>query len=650
MSTAPLWIPSPARVQQSLLHAFMQRLEHELGLPFDDYRALHAWSVAYPDLFWHQLWRFAGVIGHRGSVTVTNPSDAEHALWFPEARLNFAENLLAHDRVPLDEPAMIALAEDGKTRTLSWHQLHQQVAAVAAWLDEAGVQPGDVVAGFLPNVPETLIAMLATASLGAIWTSCSPDFGAEGVIERFGQTQPKVLFAADGYRYNGKAHDSRVRASAIMAAIASLTHRVEVPCLGDTPPPDGVTPWSEMLATHGHAPLRFHSMPFNAPLYVLYSSGTTGKPKCMVHGAGGTLLNHLKEHMLHCDIHPRDRVFYFTTCGWMMWNWLASALGSGATLLLYDGAPFYPDAGRLWQWCSEQQVSLFGTSAKYLEALEKTGLQPGRHYHLNALRTLCSTGSPLAPEQFDFVYRHIKRDLLLASISGGTDICGCFVLGNPVSPVYRGQCQGPGLGLNVRVFDDSGQRLLGEPGELVCCNAFPNRPVGFWNDEDGSRYHQAYWARWPGVWHHGDFVTQTREGGMVFHGRSDAVLNPGGVRIGTAEIYRQLARFEEIAESVVIGQRQGNDERLVLFVQPAQGHDLTPVLAEAIRKRLREACSPRHVPAVILAVNDVPRTRSGKLVELAVREVVHQRPVKNQEALANPEALEQFRNRPELNL
>ncbi|WP_107850689.1 acetoacetate--CoA ligase [Oceanimonas marisflavi] len=648
MTNSPLWTPSPERVQQSLLHAFIKRLERELGLQFDDYAALHAWSVKYPDLFWHQLWRFAGVTGHRGSVTVTSPDDAEHAIWFPEARLNFAENLLTHERVPASEPAIIALTEDGTTRTLSWHQLQQQVAATAAWLDDAGVTPGDVVAGFMPNIPETLVAMLATASLGAIWTSCSPDFGAEGVIERFGQTQPKVLFAADGYRYNGKAHNSRARAAAIMQAIASLTHRVEVPCLNESPPPDGVTSWSAMLATHPHAPQTFHSMPFNAPLYVLYSSGTTGKPKCMVHGAGGTLLNHLKEHMLHCDIRPRDRVFYFTTCGWMMWNWLASALGSGATLLLYDGAPFYPDAGRLWQWCAEQGVSLFGTSAKYLEALEKNGLQPGREYHLGALRTLCSTGSPLAPEQFDFVYRHIKSDVLLASISGGTDICGCFVLGNPLSPVYRGQCQGPGLAMDVRVFDDNGQAVVEEPGELVCCNAFPNRPVGFWNDADGSRYHQAYWARWPGMWHHGDFVTQTAEGGMVFHGRSDAVLNPGGVRIGTAEIYRQLARFEEIAESVVIGQRRGNDERLVLFVQPAPGHALTDELSEAIRARLREACSPRHVPAVILAVNDVPRTRSGKLVELAVRNVVHGQPVKNLEALANPEALAQFKDRPEL--
>ncbi|OXY83478.1 acetoacetate--CoA ligase [Oceanimonas doudoroffii] len=648
MTTPPLWTPSPLRVRQSRLHAFMQQLKRELGLEFADYAALHAWSVQYSDLFWQQLWRFAGVTGHQGGITVTDPDDAEHAIWFPEARLNFAENLLAHDRVPGHEPAIIALTEDGDTQTLSWHKLQQQVAAVSTWLNAAGVEPGDVVAGFMPNVPETLVAMLACTSLGAIWTSCSPDFGADGVIERFGQTSPKVLFAADGYRYHGRAHDSRARADAIMAAIDSLTHRVEVPCLNAPPAPAGITPWHQVLAEGQGVSLRFHSMPFNAPLYVLYSSGTTGKPKCMVHGAGGTLLNHVKEHALHCDIRPGDRVFYFTTCGWMMWNWLASALGSGATLLLYDGDPFYPDAGRLWQWCAEQQVSLFGTSAKYLEALEKRGLHPGQECHLEALRTLCSTGSPLAPEQFDFVYRHIKSDLSLASISGGTDICGCFVLGNPLSPVYRGQCQGPGLGMDVRVFDDNGRAVIDEPGELVCCNAFPNRPVGFWHDADGHRYHDAYWARWPGVWHHGDFVTRTAEGGMVFHGRSDAVLNPGGVRIGTAEIYRQLARFKEIAESVVIGQRRGNDERLVLFVQPAKGHALTAELTEAIRTRLREACSPRHVPAVILAVNDVPRTRSGKLVELAVREVVHNRPVKNREALANPDALAQFKDRPEL--
>ncbi|MCC4264649.1 acetoacetate--CoA ligase [Oceanimonas baumannii] len=648
MSTSPIWSPSPERIRNSLLHAFMQRLERELGLEFSDYASLHAWSMEYSDLFWHQLWRFAGVIGHRGGTTVADGQDAEHAVWFPDARLNFAENLLMHERVPGETPAIIARSENGRCSQLSWHELQQQVAAVSAWLRQAGVQEGDVVAGFMPNIPETVVAMLATATLGGIWTSCSPDFGSEGVIERFGQTQPKVLFAADGYDYNGKQHHSRERAAAIMTAIGSITHRVEVSCLEPAPLPAGVTGWQEILATYRGSPLTFHSMPFNAPLYVLYSSGTTGKPKCIVHSAGGTLLNHLKEHLLHCDIQPGDPVFYFTSCGWMMWNWLASALACGATLLLYNGAPLYPDAGRIWQWLAEQRVSLFGTSASYLEALEKSGLQPGRQYHLGALRTLCSTGSPLAPEQFDFVYRHIKRDLLLASISGGTDICGCFVLGNPISPVYRGQCQGPGLGLNVQVFDDNGRRLFGQPGELVCCNAFPNRPLGFWNDNDGRRYHHVYWARWPGVWQHGDFVTQTAEGGMVFHGRSDAVLNPGGVRIGTAEIYRQLAQFREIAGSVVIGQRKNNDERLVLFVQLAGDHSLTPELSEAIRRQLRTACSPRHVPAVILEVSDIPRTRSGKLVELAVREVVHHRPVKNMEALANPDALEQFKNRPEL--
>ncbi|OYD25380.1 acetoacetate--CoA ligase [Oceanimonas baumannii] len=648
MSSSPIWSPSPERIRNSLLHAFMQRLERELGLEFSDYASLHAWSVEYSDLFWHQLWRFAGVIGHRGGTTVADSQDAEHAVWFPDARLNFAENLLMHERVPGESPAIIARSENGSCSQLSWHELQQQVAAVSAWLRHAGVQEGDVVAGFMPNIPETVVAMLATATLGGIWTSCSPDFGSEGVIERFGQTQPKVLFAADGYDYNGKQHHSRERAAAIMTAIGSITHRVEVSCLEPSALPAGVTGWREILATHRGSPLTFHSMPFNAPLYVLYSSGTTGKPKCIVHSAGGTLLNHFKEHLLHCDIQPGDPVFYFTTCGWMMWNWLASSLACGATLLLYDGAPLHPDAGRLWQWLAEQRISLFGTSANYLEVLEKSGLKPGRQYHLGALRTLCSTGSPLAPEQFDFVYRHIRRDLLLASISGGTDICGCFVLGNPISPVYRGQCQGPGLGLNVQVFDDNGRRLFGQPGELVCCNAFPNRPLGFWNDNDGSRYHHAYWARWPGVWQHGDFVTQTAEGGMVFHGRSDAVLNPGGVRIGTAEIYRQLAQFREIAGSVIIGQRKNNDERLVLFVQLAGGHSLTPELSEAIRKQLRTACSPRHVPAVILEVSDIPRTRSGKLVELAVREVVHNRPVKNMEALANPDALEQFKNRPEL--
>ncbi|WP_458735615.1 acetoacetate--CoA ligase [Zobellella taiwanensis] len=646
----PLWRPDRTRIEQSRLWRFIDELNREQGLVIEDFAALHAWSVDNAEAFWSRLWDFAGVIGHKGDVLLQRGQSPEQDQWFPGARLNFAENLLSHAHLFAREDALLFQAEGQGHRRLSWAELEAQVAALRAWLEAEGVGPGDVVAGYLPNLPETVIAMLATAALGAIWTSTSPDFGVDSVIDRFGQTRPKVLFSADGYRYNGKLHDTSAKAREIVAALDSVRHWVQIPYIGrhSLAPSDGALSWPELLERHRGRSPRYRPMPFNAPLYVLYSSGTTGKPKCIVHGAGGMLLNHLKEHQLHSDIRAGDKVLYFTTCGWMMWNWLVSALASGATLLLYEGSPFVPDGRVLWDWSERERVALFGTSAKYLEALEKQHIHPAERHDLGALRTLCSTGSTLAPEQFDYVYRHIKGDLQLASISGGTDICGCFVLGNPISPVYRGECQGPGLGLDVGVFDDEGRPLVGQRGELVCRNSFPNRPLGFWGDEDGSRYHAAYWATWPGVWHHGDFVEQTEHGGMLFYGRSDTVLNPGGVRIGTAEIYRQVNQFEQIQDAVVIGQQWQNDVRVVLFVKMAPGEALTEELEKAIRERIRRQCTPRHVPAKILAVADIPKTRSGKTVELAVRNVVHGEPVKNLGALANPEALALFRDLPGL--
>ncbi|GHA05829.1 acetoacetate--CoA ligase [Oceanisphaera arctica] len=648
---SPLWRPSPARIKRSQLYEFMQQANHRYGLELTDYQSLHAWSVQDSATFWNLVWDFAEVVGEKGEQLVLNAANTREAVWFPEARLNFAENLLRHTTTHPAQDALLFQAEGQSQRRLSWAELTEQVAAIRAALEHFGVKPGDVVAGYLPNLPETLVAMLATAALGAIWTSTSPDFGADSVIDRFSQTRPKVLFSADGYRYNGKLHDTSDKARTMVAVIDSIEHWVQIPYIGThrLSPNDKVQHWPELLVRHAGQPLRFTPMPFNAPLYVLYSSGTTGQPKCIIHSAGGILLNHLKEHRLHCDISPGDRVFYFTTCGWMMWNWLASALASDATLLLYEGSPFFPDGKVLWDWAEKEAITLFGTSAKYLEAMEKQQIHPRDHHYLGALRTLCSTGSALAPEQFDFVYRRIKSNLQLASIAGGTDICGCFVLGNPISPVYRGECQGIALGLDVQVFDEQGQPLLEQQGELVCCNSFPNRPLGFWGDDDGHRYDAAYWQTYPGCWHHGDLVALTTHGGIVFYGRSDTVLNPGGVRIGTAEIYRQVSRFEQIVDSVVIGQRWHNDERVLLFVKLADGEELNGALKAAIRRRIRSQCSPRHVPDKILPVADIPRTKSGKTVELAVRNVVENKPVKNIGALANPQSLALFRDLPELN-
>ena len=643
-SDTPLWQPDEGRIADSNLRRFMDAASGLTGRPFEHYDSLYRWSVDDKESFWSLLWDHCGVIGHKGERILVDGGDIEKATWFPDARLNFAENLLRRDD---DTIAIHFRAEDSVQRTMSWRELRRQVACVAGWLARQGVGPGDRVAGYVANMPEAVVAMLATASLGGIWTSTSPDFGEESVIERFGQTEPAILFAIDGYFYNGKVIDVRERAAAVQAAIPSVRQTVMIPLAGlDTP--EGMLPWHSLIERSDPPELVFEPRGFNDPLYILYSSGTTGKPKCITHKVGGVLLQHLKEHRLHCDVRPGDRVFYFTTCGWMMWNWLVSALASEASLVLYDGSPFYPSGNVLWDYAEATGITLFGTSAKYIDALKNAGLEPARSHALPDLRTLCSTGSVLAPESFDYVYGAIKRDLCLASISGGTDIVSCFVLGCPIRPVWRGESQCRGLGMAVDVFDDAGRPVRGEKGELVCTQTFPCQPAFFWGDPDGEKYHEAYFARFPNCWHHGDYVELTGHDGVIIHGRSDATLNPGGVRIGTAEIYRHVEQLDEIAESLVIGQEWDNDVRIVLFLVLSGPARLDDALARKIRNTIRHKCSPRHVPAKILQVTEIPRTRSGKMVEIAVREVVHGHPVKNLHALANPDALEQYRDRPEL--
>jgi acetoacetyl-CoA synthetase len=644
MDNSPLWIPDERRVESANLTRFMRWLSDTHDLTFDDYAALYRWSVERREDFWSLLWDFCEIKGHKGKVVVDNPGDMEREQWFPRARLNFAENLL---RRRDDSIAMHFRAENHVISSMSYRQLYEQVGAVAMWLQLQGVHAGDRVAACLPNMPQTVVAMLATASLGAVWSSTSPDFGAESVIDRFAQIEPKILFYCDGYFYNGKRVEIRAKIETVQSALPSLVNSVEIALL-NLPPSPAVVDWQSLLQTPHPADIEFVETGFNHPLYILYSSGTTGKPKCITHKVGGVLLQHLKEHRLHCDIKAGDRVFYFTTCGWMMWNWLVSALASDATLVLYDGSPFYPDGKVLWDYADDVGMTLFGTSAKYIDALNKNGLSPHDSHRLDALRTLCSTGSVLSPEGFDYVYRSIKSDINLASISGGTDIVSCFVLGNPLLPVYRGESQCRGLGMAVEVFDDDGRPVIDQKGELVCTRGFPSQPLCFWGDDSGEKYHAAYFAVFDNIWHHGDFVRLNKRGGVTIYGRSDATLNPGGVRIGSAEIYRHVEQLDEVRESIVIGQDWDGDVRVVLFVVLAEGLQLDDGLRGRIRQTIRDKCTPRHVPARIVQVAEIPRTRSGKIVELAVREIVHDRPVKNLGALANPEALEYFRNRPEL--
>ncbi|WP_069383661.1 acetoacetate--CoA ligase [Halomonas caseinilytica] len=646
--TAPLWHPSPETTAATQMAALMRHIEAKHGAQLHDYADLHAWSIEYPERFWSLLWdTFEIVAEHRGEPVLESPDAMPGARWFPEARLNFAANLL---RRRDEAPALIVHDERGRRRELSHAELYRRVARLARALRDDGVEPGDRIAGFVPNSEHAVIAMLATTSLGAVWSSCSPDFGFQGVLDRFGQIAPKVLIAADGYTWNGKPIDTRPQLAEIARALDGLDTLVVFPFLDDAPVLDaipGAVAWDDYL-DNGAEEIDFRAQPFDHPLYILYSSGTTGTPKCIAHSAGGTLLQHLKEHRLHTDLDASDTLFYYTTCGWMMWNWLVSGLASGATLVLFDGAAFAPDAEVLWRIAEREGITVFGTSARYLAACEKEGLVPGKDHDLAALRAILSTGSALSHESFDYVYRDIKDDLLLASISGGTDIVSCFALGCPIRPVYRGQLQCRGLGMAVEVFDDDGQPLRGEKGELVCTRPFPSMPIGFWNDPDGERYHDAYFATFPGIWAHGDYAEITPEDGLIIHGRSDAVLNPGGVRIGTAEIYRQVEKVEGVLESLCIGQDWGDDVRVVLFVRLKSGLRLDDALRDEIKTTIRANTTPRHVPARILQVEDLPRTLSGKLVELAVRNVVHGRPVKNREALANPEALSLFEDLPEL--
>jgi acetoacetyl-CoA synthetase len=646
----PLWEPSPDWLDQTGMSRFTRAAERRWQHKFADYETLHRWSIDQPREFWTSLWEFAGVIGDPGDTVVVDGNKMPGAKFFPRGKLNFAENLL---RRRDDSDAIVFRGEDRARRRLSHRQLYDAVSRFSQALTAHGVKPGDRVCGYLPNMPETVIACLGTAAIGAVWSSCSPDFGVKGVLDRFGQIEPKVLILADGYFYNGKWFDNLGKAREIVAALPSVENVILAPYGGDKVAPPFDLPhaiaYEDFLAPHAARDIPFQRFPFAHPLYILYSSGTTGVPKCIVHCIGAAILQHTKEHLLHCDIKPGERVFYFTTCGWMMWNWLISALAVEATLILYDGSPFHPGPNVLFDFADEERITFFGTSAKFLDALNKSGFEPVQHNRLATVRALGSTGSPLAPESFDFVYQKVKPDVFLFSMSGGTDLLACFATGNPLWPVWRGELQCAALGMATDIFTADGKPAkVEEKGELVCTRSFPSMPLGFWNDPDGEKYFAAYYAHFPNVWTHGDFATKTRHGGFIIFGRSDAVLNPGGVRIGTAEIYRQVEQIPEVLEALAIGQEWQGDTRVVLFVKLREGVTLDETLEKRIRQQIRDNASPRHVPARIVAVGDIPRTKSGKIVEIAVREIVHGRPVKNQEALANPEALALYRDLPAL--
>lgn len=643
-----LWTPGKERVARHPMTAFAAMAGAREGREFADYESLHRWSVDNRAAFWSAVWDFCGVVGERGETILAEGDSMREDRFFPDARLNFAENLLGQ---PQSGEAIVFRGEDKVVRRLSWRELADLVSRLAQAFRAEGVVAGDRIAAMMPNMPETIAAMLACASIGAVWSSCSPDFGERGVLDRFGQIEPKLLVTVDGYYYAGKTIEIADKLVPITAELRPL-RTVVVPYLGKAEAvaskvTNGVA-LDAFLAPFAPAEIAFERLPFSHPLYILFSSGTTGIPKCIVHSAGGTLLQHLKEHRLHCGIGPQSRVFYFTTCGWMMWNWLVSALATGATLLLYDGSPFHPGPNVIFDYMAGEKATFFGTSAKFIDTARKEGLKPIETHDLSAVEMLASTGSPLSPESFDYVYAGIKADVHLASVSGGTDIVSCFVLGVPWRPVYEGEIQGPGLGMAVDVWDTTGKSVRGEKGDLVCTEAFPAMPICFWNDPTGERYQNAYFDQFPGVWCHGDFAEWTEHCGIIIHGRSDATLNPQGVRIGTAEIYNIVEQMDEVQEAICIGQPWDGDVRVVLFVRLADGIELTAELTRRIKSAIRAGASPRHVPAKVLAVSDIPRTKSGKIVELAVREVVEGRPVKNKEALANPEALDEFAGREEL--
>ena len=645
----PLWTPSPETVKNTTMTDFMSRASERAGRPINDYDALHAWSVEDREGFWTLIWDYCGVVGERGETALADGDKMPGARFFPDARINFAENLLAK---PGTGDALVFRGEDKVNLRWSWSELRDRVSQVQQFLREQGVGVGDRVAAMMPNMPETIAAMLATTSLGAVWSSCSPDFGTQGVLDRFGQIEPTIFVAADGYYYNGKTIDVTAKIGEVLERLPTVKAALIVDYVGKSVEAasriEKAHAWDTVLSSRQPEEVTFERLPFDHPIYILFSSGTTGIPKCIVHSAGGVLLQHLKEQQLHADIRPNDRFFYFTTCGWMMWNWLVSGLASGATLLLYDGSPFYPDGNAIFDYADAEKMTYFGTSAKFIDSVRKAGLEPMKTHDLSSVRVMSSTGSPLSPEGFEFVYSGIKDDLHLASISGGTDVAACFVLGVPTKPVWIGEIQGPGLGMATDVWDDDGNPIEGEKGELVCTKAFPSMPIMFWNDPDGSKYRSAYFERFDNIWCHGDFAEWTEHGGMIIHGRSDATLNPGGVRIGTAEIYNQVEQLDEVIEAICIGQQWDDDVRVVLFVRLAENVELDEALEAKIRTQIKTGATPRHVPARIVAVADIPRTKSGKITELAVRDVVHGREVKNKEALANPEALELFRDIPKL--
>ena len=644
MTERPLWTPDSGRIAASNLARFMA------PLGFKSFAEVLAFSVEQPEAFWSALWEVCEVKAEtRGNRVLVDAHKMPGAKFFPDARLNYAENLL---RKSDDTDALVFRGEDKVSRRMSWRELNAAVARLHRALGGAGVKAGDRVCAVVPNMPEAIVSFLACSSLGAIWSSCSPDFGERGILDRFGQIEPKILITCDGYYYAGKTIRMAEKIGNVLKELKSVERALVIDYIGEADAVAKVLPKGETLsgfvAGQSDAPISFAQLPFDHPLYILYSSGTTGIPKCIVHAQGGILLKHLSEHVLNTDTKPSDKLFYFSTCGWMMWNWLVSGLAAGATLLLYDGSPFHPSERVLFDYADAEGMTIFGTSAKYIDAVKKSGLRPKETHRLSSLRAMLSTGSPLSAESFDFVYDGIKQDMQLASISGGTDICGCFVGGNPLSPVWRGEIQGPMMGMAVDVYDEHGHAVRGEKGELVCVKPFPSMPVMFWNDPDGSKYHNAYFARFPGIWCHGDFAEITPHDGMIIHGRSDATLNPGGVRIGTAEIYAQVEQVPEVIEALAIGQDWEGDVRVVLFLRLKAGAVLDEALVAKIRKQIREGASPRHVPAKLVAVADIPRTKSGKITELAVRDVVHGRVVKNKEALANPEALDLYKDIPDL--